>query len=242
VSRGPFAVRFGAMPDLSPQAGTRTSVRVELENAGTLRWDERLAVATHWLDLRGNPIVWDGPRTPAPPLAPRERTTVDVALRVPIPPGRYRLAFDVVAELRAWLSELGSEMLTADVEVRPREGEPRVELPAWVGPAAGWPERVRTAHADGYGVVSGAIEWRGGLFHRRPRALAPYEPGPGRIPGFAEPLLCPSVLPGVELERLPDVAGLPAFAAPQDEPWIYDGRAVLVADPRRHALEAAKSP
>jgi hypothetical protein len=35
------------------------------------------------------------------------------------------------------------------------------------------------------------------------------------------------VLPGVELQRLEDVAGLPAYAAPRDEPWVYDGRAVL---------------
>ena len=48
------------------------------------------------------------------------------------------------------------------------------------------------------------------------------------MPAFGAPLLCPSVLPGVvELEPLGEVAGLPAFAAPREEPWIYDGRAVL---------------
>ena len=91
---------------------------------------------------------------------------------------------------------------------------------------------MRAAHADGYAVVAGSIEWDGGLLHRRPRALAPYAPGGGRVPSFAAPLLCPSVLPGVELERLDDVAGLPAYAAPRDEPWIYDGRAVLRARPQ----------
>jgi hypothetical protein len=35
------------------------------------------------------------------------------------------------------------------------------------------------------------------------------------------------VLPGVELEPLGELASLPAFAAPRDEPWIYDGRIVL---------------
>ena len=55
---------------------------------------------------------------------------------------------------------------------------------------------------------------------------------PAACPAFGAPLLCPSVLPGVELEPLGDVAGLPAFAAPRDEPWIYDGRAVLRARPR----------
>jgi hypothetical protein len=226
-------VRFGAMPDLSPQAGTRTIAHVELENAGSLRWDERVAISSHWLDVRGNPIVWDGPRCPVPPLGPGERGAADVELRVPIPPGRYRLAFDLVAELRAWLSELGSEMLAAEVQVRPRDGEPNAQLPAWVEAAPRWPDVVRAAHGEGYGVVAGALEWRGGLLHRRPRALAAYEPGPGRVPGFAAPLVCPSVLPGIELERLPDVAGLPAFAAPQSEPWIYDGRAVLIVRARK---------
>ena len=70
------------------------------------------------------------------------------------------------------------------------------------------------AHAEGYAVVAGTIDWAGGFRHRRPQALAPYAPGPGRVPGFSHPLLCPSVLDGVVLDRLADVAGLPAFAPP----------------------------
>jgi hypothetical protein len=123
-------------------------------------------------------------------------------------------------------------MLEHDVIVRPRDREPNAALPPGVEPAADWAERVRAAHADGYAVVAGAIAWDGGLFTRRPRALAPYEPGNGRVPGFSAPLVCPSVVDGVELDRLDDVAGLPAYAAPRDEPWIYDGRAVLTARPR----------
>ncbi len=106
----------------------------------------------------------------------------------------------------------------------PRPGIPHVELPDWVEPAPDWHERVAAAHAEGYGVVAGSLDWLGGLGRRRPKVLAPYTPGPGRIPGFSHALLCPSVLAGVTIERLPDVAGLPAFAAPAGEPWIYDGR------------------
>jgi hypothetical protein len=199
-------------------------VRVELENAGTVAWRAGINLAYHWLDERDNPIVWDGERTPAPLLAPGERGVVEAEVRAPIPPGPYRLAFDLVAENRAWFSELGSPMLVQDVRVAERTGEPRAELPAGVEPAADWAERVRAAHAEGYAVVAGAISWEG---LRRPHALAAYAPGPGRIPGFAAPLLCPSVLPGIELQRLTDVAGLPAFAAPATEPWLYDGRIVL---------------
>jgi hypothetical protein len=220
-------VRFGAPPEPAPQAGTLSTVRLEVENAGAAAWGDGVFVAYHWLDDRGNPIVWDGVRTPAPPLGPGERSPVDATLRAPIPPGRYRLAFDLVAEHRAWFSELGSEMLAVDVDVLPRRAEPRAELPEDVEPAPDWADRVRAAHAEGYAVVAGAIEWRGGLLAPRPRELAPYATGVGRVPNFAAPLLCPSVVPGVALERLPDVAGLPAYAAPQREPWLYDGRIVL---------------
>jgi hypothetical protein len=227
VSKGPLAVAWGAPPVPAPQAGARELVRVELGNAGTIVWRDGIFLAYHWLDDRDNPIVWDGERTPTPPLAPGERAAVEAGVRAPIPPGPYRLAFDLVAEGRAWFSELGSPMLASDVQVRPREGEPSVELPPNVEPSDGWLERVRAAHAEGYAVVGGAIDWAEGALHRRPRALQAYEPGSGRIPGFSAPLLCPSVLPGVELQRLEDVAGLPAYAAPRDEPWVYDGRAVL---------------
>jgi hypothetical protein len=35
------------------------------------------------------------------------------------------------------------------------------------------------------------------------------------------------VLHDVELERLADVAGLPAFRPPSEEPWVYDASLVL---------------
>ena len=80
-------------------------------------------------------------------------------------------------------------MLVRDVDVLPRAGEPRGELPAGFEPARSWTERVRAAHAEGYAVVAGAVDWPGGFLQRRPRELAPYEPGPGRVPGFGAPLL-----------------------------------------------------
>ena len=229
MSKGPLAVTWGAPPSPSPHAGTVEPVQLALANAGSIAWRETIFVSYHWLDLRDNPIHWDGERTPAPPLAPGERATVAVSVRAPMPPGRYRLAFDLVAEHRAWLSELGSPMLALDVEVGPRGGEPRTELPPELEPADGYAERVRAAHAEGYAVVAGAIDWQG--IHR-PRELAPYEPGGGRVPRFGAPLLVPSVLPGIELEPLGEVAGIPAFAAPLGEPWVYDGRIVVRARPR----------
>jgi hypothetical protein len=232
VSQGPLAVSWGEAPEVQPRAGTRSQVRLVLENAGSAPWRNGTFVAYHWLDDRGNPIVWDGVRTPAPPLEPGGRGAAEATVRAPIPPGRYRLAFDMVAEQRAWFSELGSPMLTLDLDVAPRDDDAHAELPEGVEPSPDWAERVRAAHGEGFAVVAGAIEWDGGTFHRRPKALAPYAPGVGRVPGFSAPLLCPSVVAGVHLDRLEDVAGLPAYAAPRDEPWLYDGRIVLRARPR----------
>jgi hypothetical protein len=233
MSRGPLGVRWGDWTLETPQAGAVSLARVTLESAGSVRWGDAIRLAYHWLDDRDNPIVWDGERTRLPPLEPGERATVEARVRAPIPPGRYRFALDLVAEHRAWFSELEHDQTaTATIDVLPRRGSHRVELPGSVEPAADWNERVAATHADGFAVVASAIEWQGGWRHPRPRALDPYHPGPGRVPGFAHPLLCPSVLDGVTLERLPDVAGLPAYAAPAEEPWVYDGRIVLRAGGR----------
>jgi hypothetical protein len=233
VSQGPLVVRWGdwTLPEL--QAGAVTFARVQLENAGTVPWRDGIFLAYHWLDDHGNPIVWDGIRTTLPPLAPGERATVEPRVRAPIPPGRYRIALDLVAEHRAWFSELGSDVAALDVTVAAREAETVAHVPDWVDPGPAWEERVAAAHAEGYAVVGGAVEWPRGLVRRRPRALEPYRPGPGRVPGFSHPLVCPSVIVDTTLERLADVEGLPAFAAPQDEPWLYDGRIVLRARPDR---------
>ena len=68
------------------QAGALAHARVTLENAGAAAWRD-LNVSYHWLDDRGNPIVWDGTRHPIT-AAPGERVERDVDVRGPIPPGR----------------------------------------------------------------------------------------------------------------------------------------------------------
>jgi hypothetical protein len=227
MTKGPLSVAWGEWSVAPAHAGAVGAATVEVTNTGTITWGDTIALAYHWLDDRDNPIVWDGNRTPLPRLRPGEGASVEALVRAPIPPGRYRLAFDLVAEGRAWFAELGNKAIATDVDVLERRGEPHADLPARVVPAPDWDERVRSAHAEGYGVVAGALAWDGGGGHRRPRELEPYEPGRGRRPGFSAPLVCPSVLDGIELERLADVAGLPAYAAPREEPWVYDGRIVL---------------
>src|SRR5579864_3642417 len=167
MTKGPLAARWGNWTLGRAHAGTLASLEAELENVGSAGWGGTIFLSYHWLDHRDNPIVWDGDRTPLPPVAPGERLTVEARVRAPIPPGAYRFAPDLVVEHRAWFSQLGSAFPSAEVEVLPRVGVRRVELPDWVEPAPDWDERVAAAHAEGYGVVAGSIRWQGGL--GRPR-------------------------------------------------------------------------
>jgi hypothetical protein len=125
VPSGPLSVRWLAY-ELSPvRAGAQVSASFLVENAGSATWRSRggegVQLSYHWLDPLGNPVVWDGLRTPLPqPLAPGTTAELAPALEAPRPPGKYRLALDFVEEHRFWFAELGLEPLTLDVEVLPR--------------------------------------------------------------------------------------------------------------------------
>jgi hypothetical protein len=251
VPKGPLAARWGASTVGDARAGAATTARVSVENIGTATWNSRgsmgIQLASHWLDTHGNAIVWDGERTPMPdPVAPGETAELDLPLRAPMPPGLYRLAIDLVDEGRFWFAELGNPWLEADVDVRPRierrlavvggeapgqeeplvpleEAEAVAYLAPGVVPAPDWSRRILDTHQEGYAIVAGSIEPESR--HSR-RALAQWAPGTGRVPTFAGPLLCPSVVKDVEPEWLDPVEGLPAVARPRPhtEPWLYDGR------------------
>lgn len=254
------------------RAGTLSHPIVELENAGSVTWHPAgpnwIYASYHWLDRLGNPILWDGLRTPLPhPVPPGRRIRLELALRAPIPPGRYRLALDLEDAERLWFSEIGNPPLERDVDVAPRIAERRLAVRISPGepgpgaetkralagqeeplvaderdavavahlapgclPAADWSRRILDAHAEGYAAVSGSVKAQTGLFGRRSAStLAAWAPGGGRNPAFAHPLLCPSLLRGVEPDWAPEIEGLPALRPPADEPWLYDGRITLTA-------------
>lgn len=263
--KGPLAARFRSWSVDPPRAGALGRAVVELENAGTVAWRsqgvEGVLVSYHWLDERGNPIVWDGIRSPLPrAVEPGEALRAEIAVRGPMPPGRYRLAIDLVAEHRAWFEELGGETVGGLVGVAPRierrlavEGagpgvlDAQDEAPVAleeahavaylvpdVVPAPDWVRRLLDAHEEGYAAVGGSVAVEAGrLGGRRARAaLAPWAPGTGRVPGFPHPLLCPSVVRDVEPVWADPVEGLPALRPPEGEPWAYDGRIAVTARPR----------
>jgi hypothetical protein len=229
---GPLIARWRTLERAAVEAGALQRVTVEVENAGTATWRTRSAedglfLAYHWLDERGNAIVWDSPRTPLErTVAPGETLRQELALRGPIPPGRYRLAVDLVEEHRFWLAELGNAPYEEDVDVAPRDASrARAFLADGAEPADDWHERAHALHEEGYAAVGGAIEQERNLVRRGDAALEPYAPGGGRHPRFAHPLVCPSLLPPLEPNCV--VGGLPAYRPEHDEPSMFDGRLVI---------------
>ena len=250
IPAGPLAVRWLAyrLPEL--RAGAEATVEVLLQNAGTATWRARgdlgVKLSYHWLDDRGNAIVWDGPRVDFDgPVAPGDELEVALTVRAPQPPGRYRLAFDLVEELRFWFAEVGSSPLELDADVRPRIAERRLAVDVSGGSdeetaaalAAQEEPLVETdAVATAY-LVAGAIpapDWSrrildahaegyaavGGSIEARDRSLRAWAPGGGRNPAFSHPLLLPSLLTGLQPG---EHEGLPAYV-PDGEPAIFDGR------------------
>jgi hypothetical protein len=260
IPAGPLAVRWLAydLPEL--RAGAESNLVVALRNAGTATWrvhgDHGVRLSYHWLDDRGNPIVWDGPRVDfGDPVAPRDEVEVELPVRAPQPPGRYRLAFDLVEEHRFWFAEVGSHPLELDVEVRPRIDERRLAVVVdgdmsgeTAAALAAQEEPVVEDDAVAFAyLVPRAVpapDWSrrvldahaegfvavGGSIETRDRSLKLWAPGGGRNPGFWEPLLLPSLLRGTEIDMW---NGLPAYVPDDDEPWIFDGR-IRLRLPRDH--------
>jgi hypothetical protein len=255
VPVGPLAVRWLAYELDEYRAGVTAGARVRLENAGSAPWRSReregVQLAYHWLDPLGNPIVWDGIRTPfADVLEPGGTIELDVSVVAPKPPGSYRLAFDLVEEHRFWFEEVGSAPLEIPVEVRPRISERRLRVllhgetdPETEAALAAQEEPVVSEDAVAVAhLVPGASpapDWSrllleahaegyaavGGAIEvtgrSERRRLAPWASGGGRNPRFSHPLLLPSLLDGLEPRSH---EGLPAFSGGDA---LFEGRAVV---------------
>jgi hypothetical protein len=264
VPTGPIAARWLGYELGRARAGTTVRARLRLRNAGSAPWRsgdrEGIQLSYHWLDPLGNPIVWDGVRSPLPrSVQPGEEIEVDPTVLTPRPPGGYRLAFDLVEEHRFWFQELGSTPLDVPVEVGPRIDEralrvvvqggadPDTEralaaqdepvaredavavayLVAGAAPEPDWSRLLLDAHAEGYEAVGGAVEIEGGLSARgERRRLAPWAAGSGRNPRFANALLFPSLLDGLEPVSH---EGFPAYTGSDG---LFEGRAVVRLRPR----------
>ena len=255
IPAGPLAVRWHAYELAEQRAGVTTRARVVLENAGSAPWRSRgregVQLAYHWLDPLGNAIVWDGTRSAFPDVV-RSGETVELesSLTAPRPPGRYRLAFDLVEEFRFWFQELGSSTLDVVVDVRPliderrlavrMHGPPDPEVDAALA-VQEEPLVIDDATAVAH-LVPGAVpapDWSRLLLdahtegyaavcgaidaesRRDRRRFAAWAPGGGRNPRFGEPLRLPSLVDGIEPETY---EGLPAASSSDG---LFEGRAVV---------------
>jgi hypothetical protein len=252
---GPLAVRWLAYELDEARAGTHAKARIRLENAGSAPWRSRgregVQLSYHWLDPLGNAIVWDGPRTPLSQIVePGGTVELEPVVVAPRPPGSYRLAFDLVEELRFWFQEVGSTPLDIPIEVKPRIAERQLGVEVHGGPdqetEAALAAQEEPLVAEGAvavaHLVAGALpapDWSrllldaheegygavGGAIQSESRTgrrrFAPWAPGGGRNPRFDRPLLLPSLLDGLEPESH---EGLPAYAGSDS---LFEGRAVV---------------
>ena len=102
--------------------------RVRLENTGLARWlrgddtgvqEGSVHLVAHVFAAEGEePVSWyhAGAYLPGD-IAPGESATVEIAMRAPAAPGRYRLEFDMVSEHLAWFEDLGSEVVRHELTV-----------------------------------------------------------------------------------------------------------------------------
>ena len=255
VPVGPLAVRWLGYELQEQRAGITTKALIRFENAGTAPWRSRgregVQLAYHWLDPLGNAIVWDGARTAFPHVVrPGEAVELESVLVAPRPPGKYRLAFDLVEEFHFWFAEVGSAPLDLPVEVRPLIEERRLTVNVY-GPLdteleaalATQDEPLVTEDAVAVAhLVPGVVpagDWSRLLLDAHTegyaavgpaieaesrgdrRSLAAWAPGGGRNPRFGEHLLLPSLLEGLEPSMH---EGLPAYPS---RDGLFEGRAVV---------------
>src|SRR3954470_12477672 len=135
-------------------AGGLHEVAVAVENAGSATWRTRgpeagLFLSYHWLDERGNPIVWDGWRTAlAGAIEPGATREQPIRVRAPIPPGPYRFAVDLVEEHRFWIAELGTEAWEESLDVSARD--PSGARAFGASPDGAWLRAAAELHAEGW--------------------------------------------------------------------------------------------
>jgi hypothetical protein len=239
VPAGPLAIRWMAYEIDGPvRAGAATAATVVVENAGSASWrsvgTEGVQLAYHWLDELGNPIVWDGVRTAfAEPVDAGAQAELRVTLHGPIPPGRYRLAFDLVDEGRFWFAELGNTALELPTDVEPRIGrralavelhggeseETRVALASQEEPLVPRAEAEAVAHL-GNGCIP-APDWSR-------RLLDAHAEGYAAVGGSIEPvggLLGRRRLAAALAPWAPGTGRIPAFEHPLLCPSVLTGLA-----------------
>jgi glycosyltransferase involved in cell wall biosynthesis len=109
---------------ITVQALSVKTFAVELENRGTEPWRSNggthpVHLSYHWARPDGEPVIWDGVRTPLPcDVAPGDRIRVRLLVTCPEPAGEYVWIPAVVQEGVDWLAEEPTDTGPARLAVR----------------------------------------------------------------------------------------------------------------------------
>ena len=108
------------------KSGERVAADVTIKNVSPVSWPSKpnsknlhaVNLAYHWLDKKGQMVVFDGARTPLPyDLKPGESVTLKATVHPPELPGAYILEITLVQEGVAWFPENGGAKLSLPVDV-----------------------------------------------------------------------------------------------------------------------------
>jgi hypothetical protein len=105
-----YRAKVEAPAQVEIPTGRTQRVPITLANTGRLPWDSGatppILVSYHWLPADGEGFVaFEGDRTAfASPIEPGATVTLDVRVRAPEQPGRYRVEWDLVQEGSLWFS------------------------------------------------------------------------------------------------------------------------------------------
>ena len=117
---------------LTIPAGVVTTVPMTVRNTGLRDWPPLghtpVHLSYHWVATDGEKILlWEGARTQLPDtVAAGATVTLPAIVDGNVPPGRYRLQWDLVQEQIAWFSTLGAPTATTWIDVEQRDDAPAI--------------------------------------------------------------------------------------------------------------------
>jgi cell division septation protein DedD len=122
-----FSVEFGehSIPN-QMTAGQRLSAEISVKNASKNTWPSNpdgkghraVNLSYHWLDRRGDMVVFDGLRTPLPhDVGAGEAVRLNAVIKAPDRAGKYTLEVTLVQEAVAWFPEREGDKLSLPIVV-----------------------------------------------------------------------------------------------------------------------------
>ena len=108
------------------KSGKTVAADLTVKNISPMTWPSKpdnqgryaVNLSYHWLNRKGEAVVFDGLRTPLPrDLKPGESADLKAAIQAPAISGRYLLEVTLVQERSAWFPEKGGAKLVLPVNV-----------------------------------------------------------------------------------------------------------------------------